>query len=86
MSDGSEDSSADYGRFRPGVGIIPARERGWIIAFFEPRPTGNDVRRRNGISMALIILAAGALWLYYSQMSAGPVPVAAPPQTQAGQR
>ncbi len=51
---------------------------------FEPRPTGNDARRRNAISMALIILAAGALWLYYWHVNSAPAPIAVARQSQAG--
>ena len=29
---------------------------------FEPRPSGNDVRRRNALSMAIIVFAAMLLW------------------------
>ena len=51
---------------------------------FEPRSTGNDARRRNAISMALIILVGGALWLFALKGNGGQPTTTAPPQAQAG--
>ncbi len=34
---------------------------------FEPRPNDNAARRRQSILMALIILIAGALWLFLAK-------------------
>jgi len=59
---------------------------------FEPRPTGNDVRRRNALSMAILVLAALGLWYFSLRAntpSAPPAPAPAlertknsPPRTE----
>ena len=41
---------------------------------FEPRPTGSETRRRNALSMALIVLAALAFWQYTLRMNSHPAP------------
>jgi len=55
---------------------------------FEPRPSGSEARRRNAISMAIVILVAGALWLYSLRGSFGPAPArpGAAAQDSAGHR
>jgi hypothetical protein len=42
---------------------------------FQPRPDNSAERRRNALGMAIVILAAGGLWLYYRQQ---PVSVVRP--------
>ena len=34
---------------------------------FQPRPDHSAERRRNALGMAIVILVAGGLWLYYQQ-------------------
>ena len=34
---------------------------------FQPRPDGSAERRRNALSLAVLILVAGWLWLSYSK-------------------
>lgn len=34
---------------------------------FQPRPDNSAERRRNALGMAIVILVAGGLWLYYQQ-------------------
>lgn len=34
---------------------------------FQPRSDNGAERRRNALGMAIVVLAAGGLWLYYQQ-------------------
>ena len=33
---------------------------------FQPRPDNSAERRRNALSLAILVLLAGGLWLYYT--------------------
>ena len=43
---------------------------------FQPRPDNNAERRRNALTMSLLILIGGGLWLYYQLHH--PTPTARP--------
>ncbi len=48
---------------------------------FQPRPDNSAERRRNALGMAIVILVAGGLWLYYQQQHS--VPAARPASVQS---
>ena len=41
---------------------------------FQPRPDNSAERRRNALGMAIVILVAGGLWLYYQPLHPSPPP------------
>ncbi len=40
---------------------------------FQPRPDNGAERRRNALGMAIVVLVAGGLWLYYQPHPASTV-------------
>lgn len=51
---------------------------------FEPRPNGNDARRRSAISLALLVLIAGAFWLFFQRMTSVSAPAGPHPTLSKG--
>jgi len=59
-------------------GATEAKVKSMDRRVFEPRPSGNDVRCRNSLSIAMVVLAALALLLHVLRANSRIVPVTAP--------